>query len=447
MKHMSVGLLAVLVAVSLLKADNDESSSEPCGSEQYLLIQGIIPGSAAEAQGVEAGDIIVSYDGTPVHCLDKLTMAKEAVKTETVAMVVKRGEEILTFTIPEGVIGVYVMEMLPDIDFSAEKDAVVIDGIGPLAWSSGETNSFFGALARITEHLNLDQNYTHLMGASGAAFRLHFHKDWCPSSPDPTVGYDCGAVAARCVNLAPTYIHANKDTTNVDEMMQAIVQSIDRNMPVIAIDLMQIPEWGIVVGYQNAGEKLIVRDYYDHREGYDIAEKFPWAIVTLAREEGEIDDIKNLKQAFTRAQELYETEMYGDYYSGITALEYWMQQLRTDDFAAYDDEKLEEVIRANAWIYDRYADDRMFGARYLKINSGKMPAVAEEIEKLAALYESEHALLTSENNIAPYPEYFTTMKSWNDEMRAREIEILGQVLAHEKDALSVIKKINMKLAH
>jgi hypothetical protein len=137
--------------------------------------------------------------------------------------------------------------------------------------------------------------------------------------------------------------------------------------------------------------------------------------------------------------------MYGDYYSGIPALEYWIRKLREDDFAAYDEEKLEEVILANAWIYERYADDRMFGARYLKANAEKVPAVAEEVKKLAALYEREYTLLTSEANIAPYPAYLETLKDWNSEMRAHEIDILDQMLVQEREALNIIKEINKKL--
>lgn len=446
MKHLSICALVLFVVVSWLNADEDKGCNEPCESQQYLLIQGTVPGSAADAQGMKAGDVIVSYNDTPVHCLDKLNMVKEAVKTETVKMVVKRGDEMLTFTIPQGMIGVYLVEMFPDINFSKEKDVVVIDGIGSLAWSTGETNSFIGALARVAEHLDLERDYTYLMGASGTAFRLHFYKDWCPSSPDPTVGYDCGAVAAQCLKLEPTYTHVDKEKKNHEEMTQMIIESIDNNMPVIAIDLIQTPEWGIVVGYQEKGEKLIVRDYFARRRSYDFAEKFPWIIVTLDNKGGVIDDSENFKHALILAQELYETEMYGDYYSGIAALENWIQQLKDDNFTAYDEKRLEEVILANAWIYQRYSDDRMFGAKYLQMNAEKMPAVEEEVRKLAALYEHEYTILTSEENIAPYPAYFKTLMNWNDEMRAREIKILGQLLEKEKEAHNLIKEINKKLA-
>jgi hypothetical protein len=435
----------LITFTSLNAAEEECCSEEPCEKEPYLLIQGTIPGGAAAEVGMKEGDVIVSYDGTAVHCLKKLNMLKEAVETDNVNMVVKRGEETLTFAIPQGIIGVYLVEMLPDIDFSKEENAVVLEGVGPLDWSTGETNSYVAALTRIAEYLNLEYDYTYLMGASGSAFRVLFHKDWCPSSPDPTVGYDCGAVAAQCINIEPTYVHLDKEKKNKEEVQREIMEAVYSKMPVIAIDLIQVSEWGLIVGYHDKGEKLIVRDYFDRRQGYDIAEKFPWAIVTLDRKEGDIDDIKNFKHALKIAQELYETEMYNDYYSGIAALEYWIKRLAEDDFSTYDDKKLEEVILANAWIYQRCADDRMFGAKYLTSYAAKLPAVEKEILKLAALYEAEHKLLTSEENVAPYPQSFKTIKNWDSDLRQREIEILTRFLEKEREAHALIEEINRKL--
>lgn len=448
MKNLGMFILAGLLFVnfSALNAGEDKGCDEPCEPQAYLLIQGTIPGGGAAEVGMKEGDVIVSYNGTAVHCLNKLNMLKETVETDEVQIVVKRGEEMLTFAIPQGMIGVYIAEMLPDIDFSNEEGAVVITGVGQLDWSTGETNSYIAALTRISEYLNLGRDYTYLAGASGSAFRVLFHKDWCPSSPDPTVGYDCGAVAAKCLNLEPMYVHFDKEKKNKEIMQQQIMEAIHNEIPVIAIDLIQVPEWGLIVGYQDKGEKLIVRDYFDRRNSYDIAEKFPWVIVTLEKKEGEIDDVKNFKHALKIAQELYETEMYDDYYSGIAALEYWIKRLAEDDFSALDDKKLEEVILANAWIYQRCADDRMFGAQYLMKYAGKLPTVEKEVLKLAALYEVEHKLLASEENVAPYPPSFKTLKNWGSDLRQREIDILTQFLEKEREAHMLIKEINQKLA-
>jgi hypothetical protein len=435
-------LLVILIAISVLSAAEEECK---CEKDQHLLITGTIPGGAAETAGIESGDIIVSYDKHEVHCLKKLNALKEAVKTDSVEIVIKRDGEVVSYMIPEGMIGIYVKELLPDIEF--EKDAVVIKGIGRLDWDTGETSSFVASLARVAEYLNVDRDYTYLMGASGSAFRIQFHADWCPSSPDATVGYDCGAAAMRSINLIPSYMFLDREEgTNKGEILKGIVKSIDEKMPVIAIDLIEVPEWGLIVGHQKGGEELIVRDYFDRRQSYDNATKFPWVVVTLSQKEGAIDDAENFKKSLEIAQELYETETYESYYSGITALEYWIKRLKEDDFAALDDEKFEEVVLSNAWIFSRLADDRMFGAEYLKSFAPKFPQVKDNIVKLASLYESINELMTTEEMIAPYPMQIEKRDDWTPEMRNKELEILAKVLEKEKEAYTLVKETNKILS-
>ncbi len=435
-------LLVVIIAISVLSAAEEK---EECEKNQHLLVTGLIPGGAAETAGIKSGDIIISYDKQEVHCLNKLNTLKQAVKTDSVEIVIKRDGAVVNYMMPKGMIGIYLKELLPDIDF--EKDAVVIKGVGRLDWDTGETSSFVASLARVADYLNIDRDYTYLMGASGSAFRIQFHADWCPSSPDATVGYDCGAVAMRSIDLIPSYMFLDREKeTNKGEILKGIVKSIDEKMPVIAIDLIEVPEWGLIVGYQGGGKELFVRDYFDRRQGYDNATKFPWVVVTLSQKEGAIDDAENFKKSLEIAQELYETETYESYYSGIGALEYWIKRLKEDDFAALDEEQFENVVLSNAWIYSRLADDRMFGAEYLKSFASKFPQVKDNIVKLASLYESINELMTAEEMVAPYPMQIEKREDWTPEMRNKELEILAKVLEKEKEAYTLVKETNKILS-
>lgn len=433
-------LLVLVITFSVFYAQEEE-----CEKDQHLLVTGLVPGGAAETAGIKSGDIILSYDGQEAHCLKKLNMLKEAVKSDSVEIVINRGGETISYTIAKGMIGVFLKELLPDIEF--QKDAVIIKGIRPLDWSTGETSSFISALTRIAEYLDIEKDYTYLMGSSGSAFRIQFHEDWCPSSPDATVGFDCGATAMRSIHVTPTYMFLDREgETNKDEIQQGIVKSIDEKMPVIAIDLIEVPEWGVIVGYQKSGKELLVRDYFDRRQGYDIAAKFPWVVVVVSHEEGLIDDAENFKNALEIAQELYETERYEAYYSGVAALEYWIKRLKEDDFSTLDDEQFENVVLANAWIYGRLADDRMFGAEYLKSFAPTFPRMKDKIMKLASHYETVHELMTGEEMVAPYPNQLEKRDDWSVEMRNRESEILTKVLENEKAAYALIKEINKGLS-
>ncbi len=438
-------LLRILLVMVITFSAVYAQEKEECEKNQYLLVTGLVPGGAAETAGIKSGDIILSYDGQQAHCLKKLNMLKEAVKADSVEIVIKRDGETISYTIAKGMIGIFLKELLPDIEF--EKDAVILKGIGRLDWNTGETSSFIAALTRIAEYLDIEKDYTYLMGSSGSVFRIQFHEDWCPSSPDATVGFDCGATAMRNINLIPTYMFLDREgETNKDEIRQGIVKSLDKKMPVIAIDLIEVPEWGVVVGYQKSGKELIVRDYFDRRHGYDSAVKFPWVVVTVSQKKGSIDDAENFKNSLQIAQELYETERYESYYSGIAALEYWIKRLKEDDFSTLNDEQFENVMLANAWIYGRLADDRMFGAEYLKASALKLPQMKDKIMKLAAHYETVHELMTGEEMVAPYPNQIEKRDDWSVDMRNKESEILTQVLENEKGAYALIKEINKSLS-
>ena len=116
-------LLSGLIAFSFLNADKGEE----CEKKQHLVVTGIIPGGNAETAGIKQGDIIITYNGKEVHCLKKLGVLKEEVETESVEIVIKRDEDVISYMMPQGMIGVYVKEVLPDIQF--EEGAMIIEGI------------------------------------------------------------------------------------------------------------------------------------------------------------------------------------------------------------------------------------------------------------------------------------------------------------------------------
>jgi hypothetical protein len=352
-----------LISFTLIYAEGEK--------EKKLVITGVMPESGAEVAGIKSGDILMTYNNKIVNSIEKLNKLKANVKDDSIEITVKRGEERIQFIIPKGFIGIYLKEILPDIEF--DKDAVIIEHIDRLDWDTGEMSSFIGALTRIAEYLNIQKDYVYLMGVSGSAFRILFYEGWCPSSPDATVGFDCGKVALESIKLKSTYLLLDKEKKNKAEIRQKIMESIDNRMPVIAIDLIEIPEWGLIVGYQKDGEELIVCDYFDRRKGYDIAEKFPWIVVIVSGEKNKIDDYENFKNALKIAQELYETEKYEAYYSGLAAIKYWIKHLEEDDFKSFDGKQFENAMLANAWIFERLADDRGYGAHYVRSFVGHFP--------------------------------------------------------------------------
>ena len=141
-----------------------------------LVVQGIIPESSAEKAGILVKDVFIKYNGFPVFTIAELNTLKDGVTSDSVDVLIKRDGKEMVIKLQKGQMGVFLKELLPDITY--KKDAVVIKGIPALDWSTGKSNSFHTSIEAIANHLGIEKDYVYLYGVSGAAFRLHFHKDW-----------------------------------------------------------------------------------------------------------------------------------------------------------------------------------------------------------------------------------------------------------------------------
>ena len=407
--------------------------------EAKLVVQSLVPDSPAAKAGIMVKDIFFKYDGKPVNSLKMLNEYKAQVKTDSVAIVVLRDKKEMKFKLPTGQMGVFLNEALPDIKY--KEDAVVIVGIPKLSWDSNKFNTFFAALEAVANNLGIAKDYLELCGISGSVFRFQFYKDWCPSSPDPTCGYNAGEDALRALGFEFKRMSLSKDGKNKTEMKNAIMQSISKKIPVIAIDLIQVPEWGIITGYQNNGDELLCRTYFDNREGYEIAQKFPFAIYLITGEKEPLDDLASYKKSFAIALKNLKTKMYDDYYSGIAAFNKWIEKLEKDDFAAKDSATYYNCALANAWMYDRLAEDRGNAAKYLEPIQGNFPDFSDKLQPLIMIYREESDMLKGTKDLVIYDYNLKSRADWSPEMRKKEIGVLSIVKGKEEVALSLWEAI------
>jgi hypothetical protein len=421
-------LPALATAQNCAACTNKTADAAPC---HWLEVTGLVPDGPAAKVGIRVGDALASYDGKPMGCRAELTAAQASVQVDSLVATFRRGNKELNFVLPKGKLGIYFAEWQNDVP--PDSDAKLIAGVPNLSWN--EMNSFMGALQAIGHRIGDHSGYAFLSGVSGAAFRTQFFDTWCPSSPDATVGFDAGTAALKARGLDATWLHVSSDGKNKPQILSAIRKSIDAGMPVLAIDLIETAEWGIIIGYQNKGEELLCRTYFDKRKGFEVAQKFPFAVAILKREGKVPDEKTSMRQGFGIVVQNLTTPKYGEYFSGLAAFDKWMARLRDDDFTKLDSAKLSKVVQANEWILERLVADRKTGMEYLDILAQRMPGLEPKTASLKALYQQEVATLEPLLGQLPSPENAKPGWEWSKVDRDKEYTALVTARAFEEQTL------------
>ena len=424
----------LVLAQDCATCPNSGKEAAPC---HWLEVTGVVPDGPAAKAGIRVGDALASYDGKAMGCRADLARVQAAVQVDSVVATFRRGNKELNFVLPKGKLGIYFAEWMNDVPL--DSDAKLIAGVPNLSWN--EMNSFMGALQAIGHRIGDHSGYAILCGASGAAFRTHFFDTWCPSSQDPTVGFDAGTAALKARGISATWLHVSSDGKNKPQVLAAIKKSIDEGMPVLAIDLVQMPEWGIIIGYQKNGEQLLCRTYFDKHKSYEIAQKFPFAVAILKPSGKMIDPGAGVKQGFGIVVENLTTSSYGEYYSGLAAFDKWVARLRDDDFTKLDSAKLWNVLQANSWIFERLVADRKTGIQYLDIVAQMMPGLEPKVTGLKAIYQREVDRLEPLMADLPDPNSVKPGWEWSKPDRDEQVAVLVSARAFEEQALPLWKEL------
>ena len=117
------------------------------------------------------------------------------------------------------------------------EDKVFIENIPRLEWGKNTDNSFVRSAQLILNSLGENYSYDFLMSISGAAFRLHIHPDFCPSSSDYTTGFDVSKVLYK--SLGYNFELYKIDDNNFEEiktLYQKIISQVNDGKPIVAIN-------------------------------------------------------------------------------------------------------------------------------------------------------------------------------------------------------------------
>jgi len=330
-----------------------------------------------------------------------------------------------------------------DYQLRREADQTWIDGITP--WPLDEMAvSTIAAYAIALQATGETTGYHELMGASGTAFRLQVHADWCPSSPHPFCGYKtvAGLVAALPYAVA-THEPAEEDQAGVAAARQAVVQSIDAGRAAVYGN----EEDGLIIGYRKGGDEWLCIHPYRYKEGVFVDHRWPWGVGVLAdRKDPQPDPVDLLRSALELALTMANTAKVEAYHCGFDAWQRWIEGLRDDSrFGAADDDQLRGLMMGNAWIYRSLVDARRSAAAYLQASADRAaaPSAVGPLSAAARHYDTQVSTILLSNElatIAPPPWRISNPREWSNEMRHEEAQILRSALAEERRAITAIEE-------
>jgi len=329
----------------------------------------------------------------------------------------------------------------------------VLEGVPPLGWGKNIECTFFGALDATLRFLGEPVDYVYLMGVSAAAFRLRFHQpDWCPSSPDAALDETYGQQALKSIGYSGQFI--STETASQEEINRITREEIMKGIPVVSIDLVRVPDWGVVTGYQ--GSTFLCRSYYDEGNEYSAAEKEPWAILKLEKIRSKPDRLESIRQSFKLAVELANKKQIDHYANGLAAFDAWIRDLENEAmFRKLDEATFRRYWHVNGWVYDSLFDARLAAAKYLqrveKESSGnEREAISEAARRFdgvkTALFDNwiyftlPHWVNKKEAKTWT-PKGTINTDNWGEEMRKKGAETLRMVKQEERQAFEVLSRM------
>ena len=329
-----------------------------------------------------------------------------------------------------------------------EDGRVWLEGVS--GWFVGDReSSVHAAEAAAMEALGEETTYEYLVGVSGLAFRMQVSKDGlCPSSPHSFCGYPCHRRSSQALPWKLRIIEVKpEDAEGVKEARQAVMESIERGIPV----QYGSEEDGIIVGYQEDGKEWIC--FHPMQEGGTktfVETNWPWGIALFTERKEEQPSRHELALgALQQAVEMAQAQEAESYHVGFAAWDAYLERLR---FLQTADEEIKRGdMLGNSWIYECLVQYRSAAAQYLRdIADEFAPQVAEHLLKAAHLYErmssqvlqdEEHCVIT----IAPLPWSLNEGESWTGELRAQEIRRLAAALPLEREAIQEIEQALSKV--
>jgi transcriptional regulator with XRE-family HTH domain len=326
-------------------------------------------------------------------------------------------------------------------------------------FGAGMECSWAASLTAALQAMNVKATYTHVMGVSGACYRLAFCSPmWDYSSVDGLVAYDYAAPGYKAFGYVPKCI-GRVDKENRAAERRQILSELRRNMPVLGINLRITHEWGVICGYGDGGADLFCRTKYDadilnspdfvpgRLNAYDylLVDNWPFIMIYFGDATSPPSDRENLMNSLRVFIDGAQQPDSRGYAVGLRAYDVWGSDLLDDDwYKNSDDAQLARRFSVNQFCALALYDARQAAYHYLSDSISLLPEKEAGMRGIVGLFreiagkaEQAHLILDSKVPLdGPGARRF-----WTAELRKHQAALLREMAEAEQKALLLAEQL------
>jgi hypothetical protein len=368
----------------------------------------------------------------------------------------------------------------------------------------GRECNLIGCLEAVLRYHAESYDYVDLMGLSAAAFRVRLAYSTSDAimggrihpgiSVDPLVGPHMELLARATGYALERDGHFMHDF-DVHVVAERIEKEIDAGRPVIAMNMRNASDWGVIVGYDpdlpaddgEGGyppERLLCHTYYDFAGPLpQRVPSFPWNTFYVRREREPLARELAVRASLEWATTLLTTQRQRvdvptgwlwhyqpEHWNGIAAYEAWIEDLRDEEgIAGLSPDQFLNYWQGHACMYNQLRDARCAAAEYLRrIASGLAPGQAQLASAASHVYDQMVELLArgwgcfpfrAEGYVEPGMGWWLVCQQaeleedrapayaeqWTPAMRAGAVDVLHAARGKEEEALAAVKELSRAL--
>ncbi len=295
-----------------------------------------------------------------------------------------------------------------------ERSKWILKNVMRLNWEAGMECPWAGALYAALQYMGETYTYQQLMGMSGACYRICFADVWDYSCTDALVAFDYATPLYRAIGWDFRIADRLEKQERKAERL-AIMEDIQNGKPVLAINLRVAPEWGVITGYTDQGNRFLCRTYFDkeifdhleqedcqnvedkrtvfvENEGYLFSDAWPFLIIHFSEKVDTPSPKEILRTSLVTLAESFQARQCRGYYQGREAYEAWIKGLSQESDFRFerDRENVMRRLNVNDSMLCNLVDARQAAASYL--SESRFLLTEKEQEPLIKIAENEQAI-------------------------------------------------------